>query len=64
MARVKKIDNADLKRFAYKSNKSKEKRDLKVYFLIVCESEKTEPNYVRSFPEQVGKYVFDIQTDG
>jgi hypothetical protein len=63
MARVKKIDNADLKRFAYKKNKSK-KQELRVYFLIVCEGEKTEPNYFKSFPKQVSKYIFNIQTDG
>ena len=43
MARVIKIDNALQKRFSYKSNKKKEKRELRVYFLIVCEGEQTEP---------------------
>jgi hypothetical protein len=64
MARTIKIDNALQKRFAYKSNRNKNKQNLRVYFLIVCEGEKTEPNYFRKFPKQVGKYIFDIEYDG
>ncbi len=66
MARTIKIDNALQKRFAKQEKKSKKskKRDLVTYFLIVCEGEKTEPNYFKSFPKQVGKVVYDIEFEG
>ena len=63
MARTIKIDNALQKRFAKQAKKSKS-RELVTYFLIVCEGEKTEPNYFKSFPKQVGKIVYDIEFDG
>ncbi|MFZ1562586.1 MAG: RloB family protein [Saprospiraceae bacterium] len=63
MARTIKIDNALQKRFAQQSRKSKS-RDLITYFLIVCEGEKTEPNYFRSFPKKVGKFIYDIEFEG
>ena len=63
MARTMKIDNALQKRFAKQAKKSKS-RELITYFLIVCEGEKTEPNYFKSFPKQVGKIVYDIEFDG
>lgn len=66
MARKIKIDNAIKKRFA-KQKKKQEKvddRTIKVYFLIVCEGEKTEPNYFKSFPVKVGKFVYDLSFDG
>ncbi len=62
MARVIKIDNSLLKRF--KSKKRKESKELRTYFLIVCEGEKTEPNYFKSFPKRVGNVIFDLQLDG
>ena len=64
MARVIKIDNALQKRFASSSRKKQKNRDLVAYFLIVCEGEKTEPNYFRGFPKRIGKVVYDIQFDG
>jgi len=64
MARVIKIDNSLKKRFSYKKQKKNTKKDLVAYFLIVCEGEKTEPNYFRSFPKKVGKIVYDIEFDG
>jgi hypothetical protein len=63
MARVIKVDNAQLKRFAYKKQKPISK-EIVVYFLIVCEGEKTEPNYFRAFPKQVGKTIYDIRLEG
>jgi hypothetical protein len=63
MARSIKIDNALQKRFQ-NHTKKRSKRGLKVYFLIVCEGEKTEPNYFKSFPKQIDKYVIEIKTDG
>ena len=63
MARTIKIDNSLQKRFAYKSKK-KMPRDIVVHFLIVCEGEKTEPNYFKCFPSTVGKFVYEIQFEG
>ena len=64
MARTIKIDNALEKRFSQKQGIKNKSRELKTYFLIVCEGEKTEPNYFRSFPKQVGKVIYDIEFDG
>lgn len=63
MARTIKIDNALQKRFAKQTKRSKP-RELVTYFLIVCEGEKTEPNYFKSFPKNVGKYIYDISFEG
>jgi hypothetical protein len=63
MARTIKIDNALQKRFAKQAKKSKT-RELVTYFLIVCEGEKTEPNYFKSFPKEVGKFIYDISFEG
>ncbi|MQP52762.1 MULTISPECIES: RloB family protein [unclassified Flavobacterium] len=63
MARVIKIDNSLQKRFS-KKTKKKTERELVTYFLIVCEGEKTEPNYFKSFPKKVGKVIYDIEYDG
>lgn len=66
MARIIKIDEALQKKFSKGvQKKSKEgTRDLKTYFLIVCEGEKTEPNYFKSFPPKVGSFVYDLTFDG
>lgn len=63
MARTIKIDNALKKRFAKQKPKSKP-REIIAYFLIVCEGEKTEPNYFKAFPKQVGKYIYDLEFEG
>jgi RloB-like protein len=66
MARTIKIDNVLQKKFA-KTNKlksDKDGKDLRVYFLIVCEGEKTEPNYFKAFPKRVGAFVYDFTFDG
>ncbi|OFX44731.1 MAG: hypothetical protein A2046_08520 [Bacteroidetes bacterium GWA2_30_7] len=63
MARTIKIDNALQKRFAKQAKKSKS-RKLVTYFLIVCEGEKTEPNYFKSFPKKAGKFIYDIEFEG
>jgi hypothetical protein len=63
MARTIKIDNALQKRFA-KQVKSSTPRELVSYFLIVCEGEKTEPNYFKSFPKKIGKFIYDIEFEG
>ncbi|RLD58685.1 MAG: RloB domain-containing protein [Bacteroidetes bacterium] len=63
MARVIKIDNALKKIFAKQASKKKS-RELVAYFLIVCEGEKTEPNYFKYFPKRNGKIVYDLKFDG
>lgn len=64
MARVRKIDNALQKRFSAKQGKRGKSRELITWFLIVCEGEKTEPNYFKSFPKQVGKIIYEIRYGG
>ena len=39
-------------------------RELRAFFLIVCEGAKTEPNYFKSFPKMAGNLVFDLTFDG
>ena len=63
MARVQKIDNADLKRFARSSVKRKS-REIKIFFLIVCEGAKTEPNYFEKFKGKFGNLIFGIDCEG
>ena len=63
MARVQKIDNADLKRFA-RSSVKREPREIKISFLIVCEGEKTESNYFKKFNGKFGNVVFEIECEG
>lgn len=65
MANIIKIDNAVLKRTARVEKKRKEKtKEVRVYFLIVCEGEKTEPNYFKSFKTNVKSFVYTIDTLG
>lgn len=65
MANIIKIDNAVLKRTARVEKKRKEKiRDIRVYFLIVCEGEKTEPNYFKSFKTNVKSFVYTVDAFG
>lgn len=60
MARKAKIDNAILKRLKRKENKRKEAvRNIRQYFLIVCEGGKTEPNYFEAFKKDLPKGVLD-----
>lgn len=39
-------------------------RNLRVYFLIVCEGQKTEPHYFSSFNNSLPPYTLDIETQG
>jgi hypothetical protein len=65
MANIIKIDNAVLKRTARVEKKRKAKtREVRVYFLIVCEGEKTEPNYFKSFKTNVKSFVYTIDAFG
>lgn len=63
MAQKIKIDNVLQKRFARQSKRTGS-RQLITYFLIVCEGEKTEPNYFKSFPKKVGKFIYDVSFEG
>lgn len=54
MARITKIDNSFKKRFARKEKaRSIETREKRVYFLIICEGEKTEPNYFKGLKKDL-----------
>lgn len=65
MANIIKIDNAILKRHNRVVKKRKEgTKEVRVYFLIVCEGEKTEPNYFKSFKSNVKSFVYTIDTLG
>jgi hypothetical protein len=65
MANIIKIDNAVLKRHKRVEKKRKEKtKEIRVYFLIVCEGEKTEPNYFKSFKTNVKSFIYTINTLG
>lgn len=63
MARAIEINNSLKTSFQYNPNQQ-DSREIVTYFLIVCEGEKTEPNYFKSFPKKIGKIVYDIQFDG
>lgn len=65
MANIIKIQNHLAKRERTKEKKrSIETKEVRVYFLIVCEGEKTEPNYFKSFKTNVKSFVFTIDTLG
>lgn len=65
MARKDKIDNAILKKFARQEGKRKvDIRNPKVYFLIVCEGTKTEPNYFRAIKKELPAHTLEIEILG
>ena len=68
MARKSKIDNAILKRRARKEQQRKKgQRAIRKFILIVCEGEKTEPNYFNVFRKDLPKGVLEnyaIEVDG
>lgn len=65
MARVAKIDNALKKRFEREEKKRAVNTRIKlVYFLIVCEGEKTEPNYFRALEKDLPKGTVELKIDG
>jgi len=54
MARIAKIDNAIKKRFARKErSRFVDVKERRVYFLIICEGEKTEPNYFKGLKKDL-----------
>lgn len=70
MARKIKIPNEHLKRFAREEQKRKrDVRKKRRYYLIVCEGEKTEPNYFQGLKQDLPKgvlnyYQIDIEGTG
>jgi len=64
MARKIKIDNAILKRRLYHPQKRKD-RIVNCNILIVCEGEKTEPNYFRVFNKaKNGTIIYELTIEG
>lgn len=65
MANIIKIDNAVLKRQKQKEKKDKSKKKMTCRILVVCEGEKTEPNYFKKFPSNNGgTIVYEVDCDG
>ncbi len=64
MARKIKIDNALQKRFSQKKPKIQKPHNIIAYILIVCEGEKTEPNYFKAFPKQQGTIIYELNFGG
>lgn len=61
MANIIKIDNAVLKRRARAEKKRKiEFKSKRKFYLIVCEGEKTEPNYFESLKSSLPKGVLEL----
>ena len=61
MANIIKIDNAVLKRYARAEKKRKTKfKSKRKFYLIVCEGEKTEPNYFESLKSALPKGVLEL----
>lgn len=64
MARIAKIDNVSKKRFVRQEKKrSVGSRIKRLYFLIVCEGEKTEPNYFHQLKRSLPVGTVDIQME-
>lgn len=66
MAKRKQLDKNLTDRFSRRKGRQRQEgvKELRVFFLIVCEGEKTEPNYFKSFPGQVEEFVLDLQFGG
>ena len=65
MARIAKIDNALKKRLERrKISRKVDARSKLIYFLIVCEGEKTEPNYFRALGEKLPRNTVKLEIDG
>lgn len=65
MANIIKIQNHLAKRERTKGKtRNIETKEVRVYFLIVCEGEKTEPNYFKSFKTNVKSFVYTIDAFG
>lgn len=66
MAKRKDLNKNLTHRFARKNAKQRKEavKDIRVYFLIVCEGAETEPNYFRSFPTVVNGNVHELKFGG
>lgn len=67
MARVVKIDNSVLKRIKQKQEREKRSyrsRPIRKRYLIVCEGEKTEPNYFESYKLKLPRGLVEIDIVG
>ena len=67
MARVVKTDNAIIKRIKQKQEREKRKyrtREKRVRVLIVCEGEKTEPNYFGAIEKKLPKGLIELKISG
>lgn len=67
MARVKKIDNAIKKRIAQKQRREERTyntRNERKNYLIVCEGERTEPNYFTTIKKKLPKGLVEIDIEG
>ncbi len=65
MARVAKIDNVWKKRFERDEKKRiVDTRTKLVYFLIVCEGERTEPNYFSELGKQLPRGTVELKIEG
>ena len=67
MARKRKVDNAVLKRIRQRQAREQRQSRIRVErkrILIVCEGEKTEPNYFRSFQKALPKGVVELEIIG
>ena len=66
MARVKKIDNAILKRLKRANERNARKTETKEerkYYLLFCEGARTEPNYFISLSKQLPKNLVKLDVD-
>ncbi len=51
-----------LEKFSRKAHRTE--REIRIFFLIVCEGEKTEPNYFKSFPRKnMNKEIINVQCE-
>ncbi|MEO6667969.1 MAG: RloB family protein [Ferruginibacter sp.] len=65
MARKQKIDNSILRKFERKEKiREVGNREPKVYFLVVCEGEKTEPNYFNALKNELPSNTLDVNIIG
>jgi hypothetical protein len=60
MARKEKIDNAILKRQRTQWKRTEAVRNKRKFYLVVCEGEKTEPNYFEAFKNDLPKAVLNV----
>ena len=64
MGKKKKLSSMNLERYSYKEAAHEDVK-VRCRILIVCEGEKTEPNYFKSFDQmQYGSVVYNIECEG